>query len=128
MLLLPGMSNLQNAANTYAGPDRRRHKVFITRNSEYHCRDGVCVAVVSKRTGDFVEHHSALGLRLAAGMQWDAEGVTTHPETPQPGDQLCFAMIGPDRSPASVITSRVRSIERPPKVVVEKYSQPEQVH
>ena len=36
----------------YRGTERRRHRVYMTRNTEYHFRDGVCVAVRDRRTGD----------------------------------------------------------------------------
>ena len=35
----------------YQGPDRRIHRVFVTRNTEYHVRAGVCVAVRDLRGG-----------------------------------------------------------------------------
>ena len=123
------MSNL--AQGNYAGPDRRRYKVFVTHNSEYHCRDGVCVAVLSKRTGDFVSDHVALGLRISSGVRFHDNGAVasvSEPAAPQPGDQLCFSMLGSAESDASVITSRVRSVERPAWEVVLKHSEPETLH
>ncbi len=39
---------------SYEGPDRRVHRVIVTRNTEYHFRDGFCVAVRDRRTGDFL--------------------------------------------------------------------------
>ncbi len=29
---------LQTSPNEYGGPERRRHRVFVTRNTEYHFR------------------------------------------------------------------------------------------
>src|SRR5271155_1029409 len=37
------MNNLPTAQpepTRYAGPERRRHRVYVTRNTEYHFRDG----------------------------------------------------------------------------------------
>ena len=39
----------------YRGPERRRHRVFVTRNTEYHFRDGFCIAVRDRRTGQLAE-------------------------------------------------------------------------
>src|SRR6187549_387121 len=44
----------------YEGTERRRHRVYMTRNTEYHFRDGVCVAVRDRRTGDWLPGHLAL--------------------------------------------------------------------
>jgi hypothetical protein len=120
------MSNqAQQSVGNYAGPDRRRHKVFVTRNSEYHCRDGVCVAVLNKQTGDFVRDHAALGLQISTGVRFDGEGevpTVFPPGTPEVGDQLCFSRLGLVPSRATVITSTVRAVGRPAKEVVLKYS------
>ena len=35
----------------YSGADRRVHQVFVTRNTEYHVRSGLCVGVRDRRTG-----------------------------------------------------------------------------
>ena len=48
--------------------ERRRHKVFVTRNTEYHFRDRLCVAVRDRRTGDFLPGHLALKRELAGGV------------------------------------------------------------
>jgi len=29
----------------FAGRDRRRHRIYVTKNTEYHFRDGFCIAV-----------------------------------------------------------------------------------
>jgi hypothetical protein len=50
----------------FEGQDRRRHRVYVTRNTEYHFRDGYCVAVRDRRTGDFLHGHLALRRRITA--------------------------------------------------------------
>jgi hypothetical protein len=125
------MSNVAHGVGSYAGPDRRRHRVFVTRNSEYHCRDGVCLAVLSKETGAFETGHAAIGRQLTAGVRFDADGAVASispPDAPRFGDQLCFSMIGPVDSPTDVITSPVRSVERPARAVVLLYSLPRTLH
>ncbi len=58
---------MQIAKNDYAGPDRRRHRVYVTKNTEYHFRDGFCVAVRDRRTGDFLQGTSPSAAACTAG-------------------------------------------------------------
>src|SRR5436190_16014015 len=77
----------------YAGPERRRHRVFVTRNSEYHTRDGVCVAVRDLRTGRFIEHHMAIGKQVSSGIRFNDEGgiaSISPPGDAHVGEQLCL--------------------------------------
>ena len=53
----------------YQGHERRRHKVYITRNTEYHVRDGICVAVRDRRSLSFRGAHIALNLKLEGGVR-----------------------------------------------------------
>ena len=55
--------------STYRGPERRRHRVLVTANSEYHCRDDICVAVRDRRTDRFVGDHPALGKHISGGLR-----------------------------------------------------------
>ena len=34
----------------YAGPERRNRAMYVTANTEYHFRDGVCVAVRDRQS------------------------------------------------------------------------------
>ena len=52
--------------NTSHVPERRRHRVYVTRNTEYHFRDGFCVAVRDRRSGDFLQGHLAVQRRRTA--------------------------------------------------------------
>src|SRR5215469_12904009 len=54
----------------YAGPERRRHRVYVTRNTEYHVRDRTCVAVRDRRTGDFMQGHLALERQIEGGLRF----------------------------------------------------------
>jgi hypothetical protein len=118
------MNTATHAGPAYSGPDRRRHKVYVTRNSEYHCRDGICVAVRNTQTGHFVADHTALGRRISAGVRFDLKGGVASlspPDAPSVGDQLCFSAPEPQRSPLDVITSPLRAVTRPPRDVVQDY-------
>jgi hypothetical protein len=106
----------------YAGPERRHRQVYVTRNSEYHCRDGVCIAVRSKRTGEFEPGHAAIGRRMTAGLRFNDLGAVTSASKPgsaRVGDQLCFSLVDDRESCTEVVTSPLRAIERPPRDVVQ---------
>lgn len=105
----------------YRGPERRRHRVLVTLNSEYHCRDGVCVAVRDRRTGSFVTEHPALGKHISGGLRFNDKGGIESATTASdlhPGEQVCFTAGDGDRT---LITSPLSTIERPPKDVVATY-------
>ena len=58
-----------------ARPERRRHRVYVTRNTEYHFRDGFCVAVRDRRSGDFLPGHLAIRRRLHGGLKFFHNGA-----------------------------------------------------
>ena len=107
----------------YAGPERRRNRVLVTCNSEYHCRDGSCVAVRDRRTGQFVADHQAIGKRMTGGMRITPDGGiagVSRPEALLEGEQLCFSSCNGDLD-HDVITSPLVSVERPPRDVANRY-------
>ncbi|HXN31643.1 MAG TPA: hypothetical protein VN894_07275 [Polyangiaceae bacterium] len=107
-------------ANKYRGPERRRHRVFVTRNTEYHFRDGVCVAVRDRRTGGFLHGHLALCRPLHGGIRFFANGaISPNPGEPRPGESLYFASEERD-----LVTSPLERIERPTKELARAYPNP----
>jgi hypothetical protein len=103
--------------------ERRRRKVFVTLNSEYFCRDGVCVAVRDRHTGAFVPEHGAIGKRFTGALERTREGgvgSVEPPESTRPGLQLCFSSGHGDLE-HDILTSALLSIERPPKALVAQY-------
>ena len=44
--------------------ERRQHKLYLTKNREYHFRNEECVGVRDRRTGKWVVRHRALRGRL----------------------------------------------------------------
>lgn len=101
-------------------PERRRHRVYVTRNTEYHFRDGFCVAVRDRRTGDFLQGHLAVQRRLHGGLRFFSNGaIVPNAGEPQPGEALYFAAEGRD-----LVTSPVEKIERPAKTIVQAYPDP----
>jgi hypothetical protein len=101
----------------YRGPERRRHRVYLTRNTEYHFRDGFCVAVRDRRTGEFLQGHLALHRRVQGGLKFfDNGGIAPNAGDPQPGESLYFASDGRD-----LVTSPLEAVERPHRAVVNGY-------
>jgi hypothetical protein len=104
-------------ASKFPGADRRRHRVYVTRNTEYHFRDGFCVAVRDRRTGDFLQSHLALRRRVHGGIRFYLNGgIQPNLGEPQPGEALYFESGGHD-----LVTSPLISVERPSREVVEAY-------
>lgn len=103
-------------------PERRRHRVYVTRNTEYHFRDGFCVAVRDRRSGDFLQGHLAVRRRLHGGLKFFGNGaIAPNAGEPQPGEALYFAADGRD-----LVTSPVERVDRPAKALVAAYPEPPQ--
>jgi hypothetical protein len=101
----------------YQGPERRRHRVYLTRNTEYHFRDGFCVAVRDRRTGEFLHGHLALHRRVHGGLKFlETGGMSPNAGEPRPGESLYFASDGRD-----LVTSALEGVERPSREVVSAY-------
>lgn len=91
--------------------------MYVTRNTEYHFQDGVCIAVRDRNKGSWLLSHQALDRPLSGAIRF-RKGGEAYPtlELPRVGDALFFGTKGPD-----VITSEIAAIERPPKKVVREY-------
>jgi hypothetical protein len=104
-------------AREFRGSERRRHRVFLTRNTEYHFRDGMCIAVRDRRTGEWLPGHLALRRQLFGSIRFFINGaLLPNPGEPRVGEALFFASGGRD-----LITSPLESVERPAKELVEDY-------
>jgi len=111
----PGAS--QRAA-TYPGNERRRHRMYVTRNTEYHFRDDVCIAVRDLRTRAWMLSHLALRRKLTGGMRVLSNGTAIPVlSSPDVGEALYFS----DCEGRELITSRLQIVERPAKRVVDAY-------
>ncbi|HWL87540.1 MAG TPA: hypothetical protein VNO21_17170 [Polyangiaceae bacterium] len=98
-------------------PERRRHRVYVTRNTEYHFRDGFCIAVRDRRTGDFMQGHLALRRRISGGLRFFHNGaIVPNPGEPNPGEAIYFTHEGRD-----LITSPLERVGRPEKDIVRAY-------
>lgn len=101
----------------FTGSERRIHKVFVTRNTEYHLRSGVCVAVKDRRSGEWLRAHLALRQKVHGGIRFTRSGgISANDGMPEVGESLFFAAEGRD-----LVTSPVLSVERPERAVVKRY-------
>ena len=93
----------------YSGPERRRRKVYLTRNTEYHFDDDLCIAVRHRDTGQWRMAHVALQRKLSGSVALSEHGEV-QPKTlpPRIGDCLYFLAEGVD-----VITSTLTDVARP---------------
>ncbi len=109
----------KTAGSDYRGPERRRHYLFVTRNTEYHCRDGVCVAVRDRRSDMWLSSHLALHRRVTSGVRILANGTAIPScEAPRVGEALYFGDDGQE-----LITSVLCGVERPSRSLVSTYAQ-----
>jgi hypothetical protein len=101
----------------YEGPERRHHRVYVTRNTEYHLRAGTCVAVRDRRTAAWLEGHLAIGRRLSGGVRVAPSGEALPvPRAPGVGEALYFA-----QGDRELITSVLCGVERPDRATVAAY-------
>jgi hypothetical protein len=100
-----------------AGVERRRHQMYVTRNTEYHLRDGVCIAVRDRQSGRWQLTHHALNRNISGAVRFNANG-DPYPtlKAPEVGEAMFFAIGGPD-----VVTSCLTAVERPAKDLVSSY-------
>ncbi len=102
----------------YLGKERRIHKVYVTRNTEYHVRRDVCVAVRDRRTGGFLRGHMALSSIVTGGLAFHrGGGIFPNDKLPRVGESLFFVAKGRD-----LVTSPIESIDRPERETVARYN------
>ena len=109
-------------SKTFEGRERRRHRVFITRNTEYHLRDNVCVAVRDRNSKRWAEGHMALRLRMEGAVRVHSNGALIPIfSDPASGDALFFSYKTTEGEERQLVTSRIEGVGRPPKVDVNSY-------
>lgn len=107
---------------SYQGQERRRHRVFVTRNTEYHLRDGICVAVRDRDAKRFRSAHIALNLKLQGAVKTAPNGMN-QPDSdgPRVGAAIYFTRETSDGREHHIVTSRIERIDRPEKSIVQLY-------
>ena len=99
---------------SYDGPERRRRKVLVTRNTEYHLDGRTCVGVRSD-AGEWASTHRALGHMLEGSLGFSTGGgyEMGPPDAPRVGHRLCFSN--------DLLTSQLVEIRRPSQDTVTNY-------
>ncbi|MDY0060182.1 MAG: hypothetical protein RBU45_10260 [Myxococcota bacterium] len=95
--------------------ERRRNRRFVTRNTEYHLRGEICVAVRDRQSGAWLSEHNALGTRLLGSLARTTHGFALVAPG-ELGSSLWFNQKGLD-----VVTSSVMEVDRPPKGAILHY-------
>ncbi|MBL4689315.1 MAG: hypothetical protein JKY37_32280 [Nannocystaceae bacterium] len=90
--------------------NRRRHRMFVTRNTEYHLRSDECVGVRDRQTGEWFRDHAALRLHA---VKLPPVGKDAH----WLGRRIQFW-----GSQTDVLTSEVLEVARPPRTSLESYT------
>lgn len=107
-----------NAETSYAGPERRKNRVFVTKNTEYHFRGDRCVAVRDRQSSKWLPSHLAIGRRLSGGVHFPRNGGAVPVlDLPSVGQALYFADDGRE-----LITSAVCGLERPGRDALGNYN------
>ena len=102
----------------YKGPDRRIHKVFVTRNSEYHVRQQTCIGVRDRETGQWLRTHFAVERPVVGAIKFFESGaINATPGLPNVGESMYFEDLGRD-----LVTSSVVAVERPQPEIVAQYA------
>jgi hypothetical protein len=110
--------NPDNPSNQHSGQERRQHRMYVTRNTEYHFRGKTCVAVRDRKTGRFLHSHLAMQRTLSGGVKYQANGSAIPScAPPQVGEALYFG----EEEGRDLVTSLCSSIERPERRVVGTY-------
>jgi hypothetical protein len=101
----------------YNGNERRVHRVYVTRNTEYHVRKGICVAVRDRNSGRWINGHAAITKKLEGSLKFHGHGgYSPHFGDPGVGDAIYF-----NDGDRDLITSRLEKIERPERATVALY-------
>jgi hypothetical protein len=108
-----------NEHDSYSGPERRKNRVFFTKNTEYHFKGEHCVAVRDRRSQRWLPSHLAIGRRLSGGVHFHKNGAAIPVyDLPSIGEALYFGDDGRE-----LITSTVCSLERPSRELLQRYEQ-----
>lgn len=93
--------------------ERRQHKLFLTKNREYHFRDKECVGVRDRKTNHWIRRHLALRAHLTGYV----DTAQKFWKSPIKGGRLHLIS-----EKGSVLTSPLITILRPCKETVWSYT------
>ena len=108
---------MATAGSSYSGPERRQRRVFVTHNTEYHTRGGICVAVSDRRSGEWLADHPALGHKVLGFLRRLPNGeLVPDLSGPEVGDAVWI-----EQGARGLITSAIERVDRPAREVIERY-------
>ncbi len=111
------------ALMSYQGSDRRRHRLIVTRNTEYHLKDDLCVAVRDRNTKKWQVGHIAVSLRVQGGVRFHDNGaVVPSLKDPSVGDAMYFSYKNDAGHERQLVTSKIEAVARTPKKDVLAYA------
>ncbi len=102
--------------DSYSGPNRRRHRLFVTQNTEYHVRDRICVGVRDLWSGRWRTEHPAVGRKLFGAVKPSEFGL--EPQSEPSVD----AMLWFENGENDILTSRLTVVTRPQKRCLRHYA------
>jgi len=97
--------------------ERRRHKVYITQNTEYHLRNDTCVGIKSCRDGSWIRDNKVLMARLVGAVDSVGELAEHRCGMPEVGKYLLFLSDEGEL----IVTTKLENIDRPFKDAVINY-------
>jgi hypothetical protein len=97
--------------------ERRRHRMFVTGNTEYHVKDDICVGIRKIGDGTWITKAKALKARLVGGINSISEILYASPSFPTVGQSLLFI----NDEGEDIVTTKVTHIVRPPMEAVRYY-------
>ena len=110
---MPASRSKHEHAMDYQGRERRRRFVYVTRNTEYHVMDRVCVGVRDRQSGDWQHRHLAVQRRLEGGARVLGNGaIVPSLDGPAVGHSIYFVVEDIEEM-REIVTSRLEAIARP---------------
>ncbi len=100
----------------YRGHERRKNRLFVTQNTEYHVNEQTCVGVRDLWSGQWRSDHPAVGRRLFGAVIPGPNGLEPLDE-PSVNCMLWF-----ENGENDILTSRLTAITRPSKRITTRYA------
>jgi hypothetical protein len=101
--------------HSFLGRERRRHRLYVTQNTEYHLRDRICVGVRDLWSGRWRPDHPAVGKWLFGAVRSGEAGL--EPLAAPEVDCLLWFENGDN----DILTSRLTVITRPHRRCLDRY-------
>lgn len=103
------------------GRERRRRFVYVTKNTEYHVMDKLCVAVRDRSSGGWRREHQALRRRLAGGITVFSNGAILPSLDPLHVGQAMYFVLPGNGEQEQLVTSRLERVARPNRAALAHY-------